>query len=323
VYYADTRQDPARVQVQQAPAEPVGTHTVQITSAAAIDEPMVTVYLQIGCGQKVSRRFVMLADYPNVPETSDSLARVADAVATSTPVDTPALVVANTSAASTVSPTSPADATTATRTDRSNTPSAPDAATPATRKAPRARPDPQGTPSARGGKPPNRSPINLRCTNRLLRRPPRPKRSVHDSNSTRWKTCRNASKPWKPPPPSSRWRTWCAMHSALRSCKTTLKNCWNKRPKTKPHWPKCAHAWNRPRPIGFPPRWCMPWRPWCWPVWRLLPCCGTGDRWCTTAGRTRNKMMMTHPRQPHAPLQRHRPLQRWPRRCLPSLQPSA
>ncbi|MBP8053425.1 MAG: hypothetical protein KAY39_01115 [Burkholderiaceae bacterium] len=154
VYYADTRQDPARVQVQQAPAEPVGTHTVQITSAAAIDEPMVTVYLQIGCGQKVSRRFVMLADYPNVPETSDSLARVADAVATSTPVDTPALVVANTSAASTVSPTSPADATTATRTDRSNTPSAPDAATPATRKAPRARPDPQGTPSARGGKPP-------------------------------------------------------------------------------------------------------------------------------------------------------------------------
>ena len=52
VYYADTRQDPARVQIQQVPAEPVGTHTVQITSAAAIDEPMVTVYLQIGCGQK-------------------------------------------------------------------------------------------------------------------------------------------------------------------------------------------------------------------------------------------------------------------------------
>ena len=67
VFHADTRQDPNRVKVTVENALPAQTATVRVTSPQIVDEPMVTVYLKAGCGQKITRRYVLLADYPSEP----------------------------------------------------------------------------------------------------------------------------------------------------------------------------------------------------------------------------------------------------------------
>lgn len=65
VFHADTRQDTSRVRVVvEATGQPQTTN-VRIMSAAVVDEPMVTVYLRTGCGQKTTRRYVLLADLPS------------------------------------------------------------------------------------------------------------------------------------------------------------------------------------------------------------------------------------------------------------------
>lgn len=65
VFHADTRQDASRVRVLvEATAQP-HTANVRILSSALVDEPVVTVYLRAGCGQKTSRRYVLLADLPS------------------------------------------------------------------------------------------------------------------------------------------------------------------------------------------------------------------------------------------------------------------
>jgi hypothetical protein len=38
---------------------------IRVVSALPVDEPMVTVYLRVGCGQKSNRRYVLLADFPS------------------------------------------------------------------------------------------------------------------------------------------------------------------------------------------------------------------------------------------------------------------
>jgi hypothetical protein len=65
VFHADTRQDPGRVRVVVEEMTPAHTANVRIRSAAAIDEPVVTIYLRTGCGQKSTRRYVLLADLPS------------------------------------------------------------------------------------------------------------------------------------------------------------------------------------------------------------------------------------------------------------------
>lgn len=65
VFHADTRQDTSRVRVVvEATGQPQTTN-VRIMSSAVVDEPMVTVYLRTGCGQKTTRRYVLLADLPS------------------------------------------------------------------------------------------------------------------------------------------------------------------------------------------------------------------------------------------------------------------
>lgn len=65
VFHADTRQDASRVRVRvEAGAQPASTQ-VRIMSSAAIDEPVVTVYLRTGCGQQTTRRYLLLADLPS------------------------------------------------------------------------------------------------------------------------------------------------------------------------------------------------------------------------------------------------------------------
>lgn len=65
VFQGDSRQDSSRVQVQVMPTEQPDTVNLKIISAALVDEPVVTVYLRAGCSQKSSRKFVLLADFPN------------------------------------------------------------------------------------------------------------------------------------------------------------------------------------------------------------------------------------------------------------------
>lgn len=73
VFHADTRQDTSRVRVVvEATGQPQTTN-VRIMSSAVVDEPMVTVYLRTGCGQKTTRRYVLLADLPS--EVAASAAR--------------------------------------------------------------------------------------------------------------------------------------------------------------------------------------------------------------------------------------------------------
>jgi pilus assembly protein FimV len=63
VFHADTRQDGSHVRVQvEATAQAAN---IRVMSSALVDEPVVTVYLRTGCGQKTSRRYVLLADMPS------------------------------------------------------------------------------------------------------------------------------------------------------------------------------------------------------------------------------------------------------------------
>ena len=65
VFHADTRQDASRVRVMVEPTAQANQANVRVLSSAIVDEPVVTVYLRTGCGQKTSRRYVLLADMPS------------------------------------------------------------------------------------------------------------------------------------------------------------------------------------------------------------------------------------------------------------------
>ncbi len=64
VFYADSRQESARIRISQEPGAEADAMLLRIISPGIIDEPVVTVYLKAGCSQKVTRRYVLLADYP-------------------------------------------------------------------------------------------------------------------------------------------------------------------------------------------------------------------------------------------------------------------
>ncbi len=75
VFHADTRQDSSRVRVAVEPGAGQ-TANIRVTSSVPIDEPMVTIYLKAGCEQKITRRYVLLADVasePAVPVASNQL----------------------------------------------------------------------------------------------------------------------------------------------------------------------------------------------------------------------------------------------------------
>ena len=86
VYYADNRVAAAKVQVHTEPSTPPDALNLRIQSSAQIDEPIVTVYVRAGCNQKITRRYVLLADYPsdNVEAPAPVLAAVATPVRTTT-----------------------------------------------------------------------------------------------------------------------------------------------------------------------------------------------------------------------------------------------
>lgn len=78
VYYGDNRQDASRVAVVPVRQDSGVPNAVRVTAASPVDEPIVTVYLRSGCGQKTSRKYVLLSDLvsdlaPAVPGESVAL----------------------------------------------------------------------------------------------------------------------------------------------------------------------------------------------------------------------------------------------------------
>lgn len=68
VFYADSRVQKSRVRVStEKSAASAQDALIRIQSTLPIDEPVVTVYLRVGCQQKVEKRFVVLADMLSEP----------------------------------------------------------------------------------------------------------------------------------------------------------------------------------------------------------------------------------------------------------------
>ena len=65
VFYGDTRAATPTVRLE--PAGP-GQATVHVLSSAGVDEPIVTVYLKVGCTQASTRRYVLLSEPPPADE---------------------------------------------------------------------------------------------------------------------------------------------------------------------------------------------------------------------------------------------------------------
>lgn len=97
VFHGDSKQDSSRVQVVASPSDQPDTYNLKITSSALIDEPVVTIYLRAGCGQKVSRKYVLLADFPSdaAAPLSRSATTTAPQVPLVIPTETPSASSAN------------------------------------------------------------------------------------------------------------------------------------------------------------------------------------------------------------------------------------
>lgn len=89
VFHGDSRVDASRVRVAADPGATPQDLTVRIRSAAAVDEPVVTLYVRSGCAQKVTRRYVVLSDV--VPDNTAPVVPpvVAAAPSQSVPVPVP------------------------------------------------------------------------------------------------------------------------------------------------------------------------------------------------------------------------------------------
>jgi len=65
VFHGDSRQDSSKVSIQVSPSDQPETFNLKISSSSLVDEPVVTIYLRAGCTQKLSRKYVLLADFPS------------------------------------------------------------------------------------------------------------------------------------------------------------------------------------------------------------------------------------------------------------------
>lgn len=101
VFHGDSRQDGGRVQIQTESGPSADATSLRVTSSVLIDEPVVTVYVRVGCGQKVTRKYVLLADFP--PEPQSASARPSP-VAPATAVVTAAAMATDTQPAATAAP---------------------------------------------------------------------------------------------------------------------------------------------------------------------------------------------------------------------------
>lgn len=89
VFHADVRQDPSRVQVLIERTPDAQSSLVRVRSLSLIDEPIVSLYLRTRCGQKISRRYVLLADLVSEVEPPVLAQSVAAALAARPTLETP------------------------------------------------------------------------------------------------------------------------------------------------------------------------------------------------------------------------------------------
>jgi tetratricopeptide (TPR) repeat protein len=78
VFYGDIQQESSKVVVTASATVGARLQSVRIQSATKVDEPVVTVYLKSTCGQKTTRKYVMLADLPSEPTVGAVLPTNAD-----------------------------------------------------------------------------------------------------------------------------------------------------------------------------------------------------------------------------------------------------
>ena len=63
VFYGDSKMDKSRVRLTlEKSASAPQQSLIRIRSAVLVDEPVVTLYLRVGCQQKTERRYVSLAE---------------------------------------------------------------------------------------------------------------------------------------------------------------------------------------------------------------------------------------------------------------------
>lgn len=67
VFQGDNRMAPGRVTTRWE-SGPGGRASVRVSTDVAVEEPVVTVYLRVGCSNRVTRRYVLLAEQPVEPE---------------------------------------------------------------------------------------------------------------------------------------------------------------------------------------------------------------------------------------------------------------
>ena len=95
LYFADNRVDASQVHASWQNPAATGQARLLVESRSALDEPMVTVQVALGCDQALTRKYLLLADLPNEP-TSDVAA--AETPSRAEPVAAAALASASASA---------------------------------------------------------------------------------------------------------------------------------------------------------------------------------------------------------------------------------
>lgn len=60
----DSRVNGSQVRVYAEPGNTRDEATVRIRSTVPVDEPVVNIYLKVGCGQAMTRKYVLLAQDP-------------------------------------------------------------------------------------------------------------------------------------------------------------------------------------------------------------------------------------------------------------------
>ena len=120
LFHADTAQDASKLRVSVERLAQTNMAQVRVHSATAVDEPVVTLNLRYVCGQKLSRRYVLLADLPNLAATSSGSTSTSALVPISETVRTEQKPTAATAGAmpATGSPTPPTSAVPASKVKR-------------------------------------------------------------------------------------------------------------------------------------------------------------------------------------------------------------
>lgn len=108
VAYADSTLEMRRVNLVQEPNEAGDVVRLRVSTSVPVNEAYVSIVVQVGCTRKVSRRFVLLTDFPQRAELTSGRS----AAAAEVPTVEPSAASAPATAASGTATTLPADATT-------------------------------------------------------------------------------------------------------------------------------------------------------------------------------------------------------------------